>query len=72
MHSSHKGNGMPTPPKSLNVSLTLELISCNSSRVALGRYHSAREVVRAALRLLEREEVGLSQRTRGPKRAYEG
>lgn len=72
MHRSHKGNGMPTPPKSLNVSLTPELVSFISSRVASGRYHGAREVARAALRLLEREEVGLSKRTRGPNRAYEG
>lgn len=50
---------MPTPPKSLNVSLTPELTYFISSRVASGRYHSASEVVRAALRLLEREEFGL-------------
>ena len=49
---------MPVPPKSLNVSLTLELTHFISSRVASGRYQSASEVVRAALRLLEREESG--------------
>jgi antitoxin ParD1/3/4 len=50
---------MPETPKSLNVSLTPELAHFITSRVASGRYQSASEVVRAALRLLEREEAGL-------------
>ncbi len=50
---------MPETPKSLNVSLTPELARFITSRVASGRYQSASEVVRAALRLLEREEAGL-------------
>jgi antitoxin ParD1/3/4 len=50
---------MPEIPKSLNVSLTPELARFITSRVASGRYQSASEVVRAALRLLEREEAGL-------------
>jgi antitoxin ParD1/3/4 len=40
----------------LNVSLTPELEAFVASRVASGRYESASEVVRAALRLLEAEE----------------
>ena len=50
---------MTVVPKTLNVSLTPELTSFISSRVASGRYQSASEVVRAALRLLERDEAGL-------------
>jgi putative addiction module CopG family antidote len=50
---------MPETPKSLNVSLTPELTRFITSRVASGRYQSASEVVRAALRLLERDEAGL-------------
>jgi antitoxin ParD1/3/4 len=40
----------------MNVSLTPELEAFVDSRVASGRYQSASEVVRAALRLLETEE----------------
>ena len=50
---------MSETPKSLNVSLTPELTRFITSRVASGRYLSASEVVRAALRLLERDEAGL-------------
>jgi putative addiction module CopG family antidote len=42
--------------KTMNISLTPELERCVADRVASGRYRSASEVVRAALRLLEREE----------------
>jgi antitoxin ParD1/3/4 len=42
--------------KSRNVSLTPELERSVDERVASGRYRSASEVVRAGLRLLEREE----------------
>ncbi len=42
---------------SLNVSLTPELERFITARVASGRYQTASEVVRAALRLLERSEV---------------
>ena len=45
---------MPETPKSLNVSLTPELTRFITSRVASGRYQTASEVVRAALRLLRR------------------
>ena len=41
---------------SLNVSLTPELSAYVDGRVASGRYRSASEVVRAALRQLQREE----------------
>jgi len=40
----------------MNVSLTSELEKFVSDKVASGRYTSASEVVREALRLLEREE----------------
>ena len=40
----------------MNVSLTPELEKYISDKVASGRYTSASEVVREALRLLEREE----------------
>ena len=42
--------------KTMNISLTPELERSVADRVASGRYRSASEVVRAALRLLEREE----------------
>ena len=42
--------------KTMNISLTPELERSVVDRVASGRYRSASEVVRAALRLLEREE----------------
>lgn len=42
--------------KTMNVSLTPELERFVAERVASGRYRSASEVVRAALRLLEKEE----------------
>jgi antitoxin ParD1/3/4 len=41
---------------SLNVSLTPELTSYVATQVASGRYRSASEVVRASLRLLQRDE----------------
>lgn len=43
-------------PFPMNVSLTPELEKYVSDKVASGRYTSASEVVREALRLLEREE----------------
>jgi antitoxin ParD1/3/4 len=41
---------------SLNVSLTPELTGYVAAQVALGRYRSASEVIRASLRLLQRDE----------------
>lgn len=49
---------MSKAPTSLNVSLTPELAAFIAVRVASGRYLSASEVVRAGLRLLERDEAG--------------
>ena len=44
---------------SLNVSLTRELTAFIDAQVASGRYRSASEVVRASLRLLQRDEISL-------------
>jgi antitoxin ParD1/3/4 len=46
------------PRKTRNVSLTPQLEAFIDGRVASGRYRSASEVVRAALRLLEADEQG--------------
>jgi antitoxin ParD1/3/4 len=49
------------PPKaSLNVSLTPELTAYVSGLVATGQYRSASEVVRAGLRLLQKEDTTLT------------
>jgi antitoxin ParD1/3/4 len=55
--------------KTRNVSLTPELETLVDSKVASGRYRSASEVVRAALRLLdERErERSMERRLRSPQ-----
>ncbi len=47
---------MPVNVKTRNVSLTPEIEAFIDGRVASGRFRSASEVVRAALRLLEEEE----------------
>lgn len=52
------GDAWVTTRPSLNVSLTPELVDYVGDRVRSGRYRSASEVVRAALRLLQREEPG--------------
>jgi antitoxin ParD1/3/4 len=44
--------------KTMNVSLVPELERFVAETVASGRYRSASELVRAALRLLEKEEKG--------------
>ena len=55
------------PPKaSLNVSLTLELAAYIASLVASGQYRSASEVVRAGLRLLQKEDSTLTAAS-GPR-----
>jgi antitoxin ParD1/3/4 len=54
-------SGMPSR-SSLNVSLTPELTGYVAAQVASGRYRSASEVIRASLRLLQRDEpVGTPQ-----------
>lgn len=50
---------------SLNVSLTPELTAYIAGQVASGRYRSASEVVRAALRLLQRDEAADAALPRG-------
>ena len=47
---------MPVNVKTRNVSLTPEIEAFITGRVASGRFRSASEVVRAALRLLEEDE----------------
>jgi antitoxin ParD1/3/4 len=54
--------------KTRNVSLTPELEALVDSKVASGRYRSASEVVRAALRLLEERERRLDT---NPKTSFE-
>ncbi|ANY85015.1 CopG family transcriptional regulator (plasmid) [Microvirga ossetica] len=49
--------------KSRNVSLTLELKALVDQKVASGRYRSASEVVRAALRLLDDRERRVDRQT---------
>ncbi len=51
---------------SLNVSLTPELERFITARVASGRYQTASEVVRAALRLLEQSELREGEATPQP------
>jgi antitoxin ParD1/3/4 len=48
--------------KTRNVSLTPELETLVDSKVASGRYRSASEVVRAALRLLDERERRMERR----------
>ncbi len=47
---------MPVNIKTRNVSLTPEIEAFIADRIACGRFRSASEVVRAALRLLEEDE----------------
>ena len=52
------------PRPTLNVSLTPALVDYLAGHVRSGRYGSASEVVRAALRLLQREEPGINRAVR--------
>jgi antitoxin ParD1/3/4 len=56
----------------MNVSLTPELAAFVQDRVASGRYGSASEVVRAALRLLEEDERLKRASAAAPSRATKG
>jgi antitoxin ParD1/3/4 len=58
---------MPTR-KTMNISVTPELERFVASRVASGRYQSASEVVRAGLRLLERDEAAQQVNTQQPSK----
>ncbi|MEG9500312.1 MAG: type II toxin-antitoxin system ParD family antitoxin [Methylorubrum extorquens] len=58
---------MAKAPTSLNVSLTPELTEFILVRVASGRYQSASEVVRAGLRLLERDEAAFAAMSVTPR-----
>jgi PAS domain S-box-containing protein len=60
-----------TTRKTMNVSLTPELERSVAEQVASGRYRTASEVVRAALRLLEKEEKGELPTGPGPVREVE-
>jgi putative addiction module CopG family antidote len=55
--------------KTMNVSITPELEQFVASLVASGQYQSASEVVRAALRLLVREENTRNNPRRAPEHA---
>lgn len=54
-----------------NVSLTPELDGFITSRVQSGRYENASEVVRTALRILEREESERDASSRDPAKPRE-
>ena len=54
-----------------NVSLTKELDKFVNSRIKSGRYESASEVVRAALRTLEREEREFEEKLAALRKAID-
>ena len=54
----------------LNVSLTDELAEFVKSRISTGRYTSASEVVREALRLMERHEQAEAAKLQWLQQAY--
>jgi antitoxin ParD1/3/4 len=58
--------------KTINVSLTPVLEPYVAKRLASGRYRSASEVVRATLRLLEKDEPGEYSQNGGLLRQREG
>ncbi len=61
-----------TTRKTMNVSLTPELQRYVAERIASGRYRTASEVVRAALRLLEKEEKEGLQHEPRPRSQSQG
>jgi len=52
----------------LNVSLTEHLCDFIAGQVASGRFRTASEVVRAALRLLEQDDRAAEQKAEAPER----
>jgi antitoxin ParD1/3/4 len=54
----------------ISISLTPELVSLIKQKIASGRYTSTSEVVRAALRLLERSEQLESEHAEALRRAW--
>ncbi len=60
--------GRMPPRQTRNVSLTPEMEAFIDGRVASGRYRSASEVVRAALRLLDEDERTRKEHARSPGR----
>ena len=55
------GTAMPTRVAK-NVSITPELLKFVQAQIATGRYQNSSEVMRAALRALEREEITEQER----------
>ena len=55
----------------ISISLTPELLGLIKARVDSGRYTSTSEVIREALRLLERSDQLESNRTEGLRRAWQ-
>ncbi len=55
----------------ISISLTPELLGLIKAKVASGRYTSASEVVRKALRLLERADPIETERVEGLRRAWQ-
>ncbi len=65
IHTIVYGKGRRTPREvAMNVSLTAELEKFVNAKVQTGRYNSASEVVREALRLLEEHEQARAAQTR--------
>jgi antitoxin ParD1/3/4 len=54
----------------ISISLTPELIGLIKAKVESGRYTSTSEVVREALRLLERADRQEAERVKAPRRAW--
>jgi antitoxin ParD1/3/4 len=57
-------------PMNMNVSLTNELANFVKAKVAAGRYTSSSEIVREALRLMEKTEQQEAEKLRLPRKAW--
>jgi len=62
---------MDHTPMNISISLTPELVDLVKGKVESGRYTSTSEVVREALRLLERSDQLEAQRVEGLRRAWQ-